>query len=106
MFLTIAVFKNSAQVKGQNNRAARCRLHALPMHLWLFSSYSVFVPQFKDISDSKLPVGLNVSLSLYIRPVTDGCPLTAGIGQAPLILNRRSARKWLDKKIIKAFISK
>ncbi len=43
-------------------------LHVLPVPVWVFSGYSGFLPQSKDmqvrlIGDSKLPVGVIVSMS-------------------------------------------
>merc|ERR1712035_232177 len=43
-------------------------LHVLPVSAWVLSGFSGFLPQSKDmhvrlIGDSKLPVGVNVSVS-------------------------------------------
>ncbi len=59
-------------------------LHVLLVPAWVFSMYSGFLPQSKDmqvrlIGNYKLPVGVNVSvsgcLSLYVGPVTDWRPV-------------------------------
>lgn len=75
-----------------------------PLLAWAFPSYSSFLPQFKNmhglISDSKLTVGVNGSLSFcqtncpaYTLPIAldswDGL-------QFPVTLNWKSGRNWKD----------
>ncbi len=92
-------------------------LHVLPVSAWVLSGYSSFLPQSKDmqfrlIGDSKLPVGVNVSvngcLSLYVSPavnwrlvqgVPHPHPMLAGIGSSPpgYPAKDKPLRKWMNE---------
>ncbi len=59
---------------------------------WVFSGYSSFLPQSKDMQvrltgDSKFPVGVNMSvsgcLSLYVGPMTDLRPVQSVPHRSP-----------------------
>lgn len=51
-----------------------CCLHVLPVSVWFFSGYSGFLSQSKDMhigltGDSKLPLGINVGMSVRVNVV-------------------------------------
>ena len=80
----LALLPHSKKVLGLNlsQDVSVWSLHVLPVSAWVYSMYSGFLPHPKNmlsgdrlIGDSKLPVGVNVSvdgcLSVYVSLATN-----------------------------------